>query len=487
MLHNIHNITIVSLGWKRFCLRHRECRRYRHFDYPCSLESPKIKKYVCNPKKIAAHSFYPFIHREQLKRRFAQKDRRIEELPPKVRHICICSHLDRCVYQRYAYLIGKQYDLYAKKHGIDGVAIAYRRLGKSNIDFAKSAMDFIESSSPCLIFVSDFSDFFDRINHKILKERLREICLDKYPEEVSLPADIYAIYKNITRYSFIHQDDIRKVLDEFRDPNSRRLRCFLDGVNFSEFKPFVHKNKKGIGIPQGSPISAMLSNVYMSKFDISLNKIVQDYLHGRYMRYSDDIIIIVPAHTFKEAAQSCRIIISFFRKNREIAKISKSKTKSFFFERGNFTCLNLGQSRTRLVSFLDYLGFRFDGVTRRIKPSSSDRYLHKSRRSAIAAGKQLYKEKDRTKSGIFFKNLYDRYSTCSEKLRVLHPQYKNRSKSNYLTYVRRARDAKALQKDTTSENILAHSKDRLRKFIRIGVKKAQESKMRARLRKVKIG
>lgn len=476
----------MSLSWKRFCLKHRECRRYRHFDYPCSLESSKIRSYVCNPKKIAAHSFYPFVQREQLKKRFAQNDQGIEELPPKVRHICICSHLDRCVYQRYAYLIGKQYELYANKHGINEVAIAYRRLGKSNIDFAKKAMDFIEDSSSCLVFVSDFSDFFDRINHRILKERLREVCLDKYPKERSLPMDIYAIYKNITRYSFIHQDDIGKVLGDCQNLSSKRMRCFLEEVSFSEFKPFVHKNKNMLGIPQGSPISAMLSNIYMSKFDISLKRIVQDHLRGMYMRYSDDIIVIIPATTIKEAAKSCRIITSFFRKNREIAKISKSKTKKFFFENGKFTCLDLFQNGSNLLSCLDYLGFRFDGISRRIKPSSSDRYLHKSRRSAIAAGKQLYKEMNSSESGIFFKNLYDRYSTCSKKARKLHPQYKNRSKRNYLAYVRRARDAKALQNDVTSENILVRSKDRLRKFIQIGIRKAQESKMKARLRKARI-
>ena len=48
-----------------------------------------------------------------------------------------------------------------------------------------------------------------------------------------------------------------------------------------------------IGIPQGSPISGTLANIYMLEID----KIIAEYidnLNGYYIRYSDDFIIIIP-------------------------------------------------------------------------------------------------------------------------------------------------------------------------------------------------
>lgn len=473
-------LVLVKLLWKNFCRTHSEARHYTHFDYPCSLKSKKIRDYVCDPQKIASHSFYPFIHKEQIKRRLNFKGQTPEVLPPKIRHIRYCSHLDRCVFQRYAYLLGKRYDLFVKQKNFNEVAIAYRKLHKCNVEFAQEAMDFIEKSSPCLVFISDFCDFFDRIDHRILKDRLREICLPNFPDQKSLPNDIYAIFKNITRYSSIDQKKIQLILEKKLTIKNKHPRCLLEEFDFSEFKPFVSKNKNSFGIPQGSPISATLSNIYMLKFDRSLNNVVKK-LNGKYLRYSDDILIIIPAGSIKEAAQHQRLIFSFFKKNQNIAKISKKKTRSLYFSDQTFVPLNLDQNKNRPKTFLDYLGFRFTGKIRRIKPASSDRYLHKSRRSAIAAGKQIGRCKIKGQPLFHIKNLYDRYSTCSLKFRKSHPTQKNRSKSNYLTYLRKAYSKGALIQDKTSENILNHSKDRLAKFIRLGTHKVITKKRKARI------
>ena len=55
----------------------------------------------------------------------------------------------------------------------------------------------------------------------------------------------------------------------------------------------VQKNKLPHGIPQGAPISDLIANFYLLEFD----KVMANYAQaqgGRYMRYSDDILLILP-------------------------------------------------------------------------------------------------------------------------------------------------------------------------------------------------
>lgn len=58
------------------------------------------------------------------------------------------------------------------------------------------------------------------------------------------------------------------------------------------------KNKDGTenkvnpyGIPQGSSMSALLSNIYMIPFDLKIKKLAEE-VGGMYRRYSDDIIFV---------------------------------------------------------------------------------------------------------------------------------------------------------------------------------------------------
>ena len=55
----------------------------------------------------------------------------------------------------------------------------------------------------------------------------------------------------------------------------------------------ITRNNKSYGIPQGSPISDVLANIYLLEFD----KLVRDHvekLGGIYTRYSDDILVVAP-------------------------------------------------------------------------------------------------------------------------------------------------------------------------------------------------
>lgn len=65
-------------------------------------------------------------------------------------------------------------------------------------------------------------------------------------------------------------------------PNSETLFVKMDLIK-------THQDSKGI--PQGTPISALLSNIYMVDFDLKAKEII-DRLGGKYYRYCDDMLFI---------------------------------------------------------------------------------------------------------------------------------------------------------------------------------------------------
>lgn len=297
-----------SKEWQIFVDKHGDVKSYAHFDRRTSLRNPKVQEMVCDPQWVSSHGFLPFIQ-------YQDDDGRT---------IYYAAHLDRCIYQRYSFLLNNKYEAYVHSHGFSDAAIAYRsKLGKSNIDFAKQAFDFIKDlnnkDAEALIFVSDFSHFFDNIRHKLLKEKLCKVLGVKRLEH-----DFYQVFKSITKYAYwdwfgiyrirLYSKNraVRMALSEnvpgiskatiknrlkflsYREINaSERV---LAPKLFRDFKrTFMHKHKDGWGIPQGASISSILSNVYM----VDLDQAINDYVlrkNGLYLRYCDDFIIILPFH-----------------------------------------------------------------------------------------------------------------------------------------------------------------------------------------------
>lgn len=458
--------------WRHFIQKHEDKKWYKHFDLPCSLASPSINAYVCNPKFVAQHAYYPFIHKTLVQRKAKKGVRGKIVLVEKLREIFFCSHKDRCIYQRYSFLLSQKYEKYLKKHSLAHVAIAYRSTGKNNIYYSKLAFDNIERYDKCLVFVSDFTSFFDNIDHKILKDNIRKIWFEDNNTKESLPEDIYSIYKQITRYSYINFEDIEPILT--KNGIDKDERFYLRNLKFDSFKEQVRKNKHPYGIPQGSPISAVLSNIYLSEFDRNLHNIISNQINGMYMRYSDDILIVVPVKSIQEAQFFQQRILPYFDIHKHIAHINPQKTHSFYYSDHKFIDLN---SNSR--SHLDYLGFVFDGKSRYVRPKSIGKYLYKSRSKAISAGYQqssrlLRKSNSGYKTAeknIFPIRLYDGFSTCSKRLRSLN-KYPGRNQNNYLTYLRAVEKSQAICGDKTAESILRHSKARIAKFIKVGRLKA---------------
>ncbi len=224
----------ICQTWVDFVKRHNDTKPYAHFDLRVSLSMPSIRKYVMDRHKVVTHSFYPFIHFEKKNSRYGKKG------PKKPRELYYCSHLDRCVYQRYAFLLNYQYNIWACENNIDDVAIAYRdNLGKNNIDFAKDAFNAIRSFPQCFILVGDFTNFFDNLEHQYLKKMMCEVLGVE-----RLPQDYFSVFKNITRFSSWDWKDIVKAAGE--NITERGIRKKINSKDTVLTKEQFQKNKKDI-------------------------------------------------------------------------------------------------------------------------------------------------------------------------------------------------------------------------------------------------
>lgn len=404
--------------WK---IKHNGRRSYAHFDSKVSLD--EVWKYISNPQNVSKHGFYPFIH-YTLK---FEKYNKSEGKALKEREICYSAHIDRLIFQVYGFYLNQIYNAKADKEGISDVAIAYRdNLGKNNIHFAKQAIDFIRKTECSYIIVGDFTKFFDRLDHKYLKKMLKLLL-----NSDELPLDYYAVYKNITKYSMW---DMESILMLNGLPNSvdgiKKLNGLTRVLPLEKFRiyknQYVKRHGEDFGIPQGSAISAILSNIYMLDFDKNLKDYVLDN-KGLYMRYSDDFIIVLPKRNDKEFKKQYEYISGIINSTPRL-ELQQGKTKVFEYnDRTLISCNELVLSGVNNgINLLNYLGFTFDGKVVTIRDKTVTKYHYRMYRKL----KTIVKNKGYSPKGkrISCKNLYEKYSIKGS----------NTGKGNFITYVQRA-------------------------------------------------
>jgi len=372
-------------------------RGYLHFDTPVGIK--KAFKIVTNPKSVSEHSFYPFLSYQINSKKIFKEDGVIK-YKEKKRPIAFASHVDSHI---YAYYCEKLSDLYEKEiqgFNLNEAVLAFRKLGKSNIDFAHQAFMDIKSLGECSAIGFDVSGFFDNLDHDLLKKMWCRLCGFN-----RLPKDHFSVYKSITRFSQVNRNKLYQELGLPLNSVPKELKRICSP---SEFRTIVRggglitTNNEPKGIPQGSPISAFLSNLYMLDFDQKVSAAVEEQ-GGIYYRYCDDMLFIVPTQWRDSIAGMVRTEI---HKLKIDINPKKTEIRDFKFIDGK---LNSEKP-------LQYLGFLFDGKQITIRSSALARYSERMRRGVRLAKKTKIK-KNRIKinngkpaSKLYTKKLYKTYS-----------------------------------------------------------------------------
>lgn len=358
--------------------RHVAC--YAHFDRKISLD--QCWEEISDPEKVRTHSFYPFIH-------YTSKSRRVKDgvrRDPKEREIFYAAHKDGWIYRLYAFKLNEKYNERAFADGIDSVAVAYRNNhpGRNNIDDAYDAIQFIKKCGQCHIMVGDFTHFFDTLSHPYLKERMCDLlgC-------AQLPPDWYAVFKNVTRFSSVELTDLLKFHGIENTAKGReqlnKMKVVLNTEQFHGFRSKIGNKDKRIerrGVPQGSPISAVLANVYMLQADKRLAEYAAA-LNGLYMRYSDDFIMVIPNSTTEEFGRHYAVVQNVISAAGGI-KLKPEKTKTFSYadQRIRNCEAEMFPNKEKGKDVLEFLGFAFDGNKIRLRDKTISRYYNKAYRKA---------------------------------------------------------------------------------------------------------
>lgn len=423
-------------------------KRYPHIGMPL-LQKDKfwVTKYVQNKLKVATHNFYPFIHRRKMVRKYRRKISEdgtrsvLRFATSKPRDLYYANHLDANLYSYYSKLLNEVYNRKLKEYNLDSCVTSYRRIRineqitnsghKSNSDFAAEVFNFIlKNENKNLVAITfDIKAFFDTLNHKRLKKSICNIL-----EVSSLDDDYYNIFKNITNFSFINENQlfnefsneiivksnsglIKKIkIKKRRYMKNQKATAFCNTGDFKKRileknlvinNNFVDSTKTSPrlrGIPQGSPISAVLANIYMLNFDRTIQNYISQ-IGGLYRRYSDDMVIICLPENEDETIKLFQTEISECE-----LEIQPSKTQIFSFTKTNknYTCKQKYKENIFKDKNFEYLGFEFNGTHSFIKSASLSGFYRKMKKSVLKG--IIYSRLDKSQKGLFLSRLYRRFS-----------------------------------------------------------------------------
>lgn len=392
-------------------------RRYLHFDE----RSPRavLEREVSDPERVARWQFLPLLRVVQTTRRVSRKGAaKRPKRKDKVRPICYASHHDAALYATYALDLTERYERILIAEGLTDCVIAFRpACGKCNIHYAHEAFEWIRGHKPCVALAYDVKSFFDTLDHSILKAKWREILGGRFP------SDSFAIYRAISRFSLIDRDI---AYSEFKisrhNPwaNGRRRICTAQQLRERLVDAGkLHVNNGGKGIPQGTPISAVLSNIYMLDFDRAVAAAIRAW-GGLYRRYCDDILCVVPP----EFADQAKELV-----NREIAKVRLAVQPEKLDERTFEAHQTLGKP-------LQYLGLTFDGDRLLLRSSGIARYYGRMRRAAriaLASQRRVAEELGVPVADVPLRR------------RKLNQRYSYAGRRNFISYAHRAADITGAQ------------------------------------------
>jgi RNA-directed DNA polymerase len=386
-------------------------KSYSHFDLPLTFDV--ARSYVSNSDNVARHSFFPFISFEIKQRRYKVELGKAR-IRRKIRPLAYASHLDGYVFAYYAKILSNLYESYIASRGIYNCVIAYRKCIGSNISFAKNIFDTIESRKNCVVICLDIENFFGSIDHEVLKKNWCSVLGVK-----RLPKDHFCVFRAITRYAWVDRHSCYSRLGIVKPKEAPKPLC--SAADFRNLirgakggLKLINTNNNNFGIPQGSQISAFLSNLYMVDFDEGMNRLASQ-IGGFYFRYSDDIIFVCEnkfeSMVQDEAERLLSVLGAQIRINR-----SKTEVSHFSYIGGKLTCDNPVQ----------YLGFTFDGSRRLIRAQTLSKFWRKVVYQTRAAKRRAKEESD--KAGM----------KIPAYKRKIYRKFTHLGKRNFITYASRA-------------------------------------------------
>jgi len=446
-------------------------KKYPHIGRPLTKKKDGawVHSYVTNPENIVKHKFVPLLHRTITQRKYrpdenAQKNqsgkRQRSIKPKKQRQIYFSSHLDSIIYSYYNHILTIAYEDFLNDKPYGHVAVAYRKIplgnGKSgnkcNIEFAFEAFDFIQKNKnrELSIIVADITSFFDNLDHRLLHSQWKRILKTN-----NLREDHYAIFKNLVAKKYVNENELFKrfkhklVVERFKphDTSEKELKrkhvkkiynlrhekvvafCYTDEF-FDEAtdlirvdKPYKNtiRNNQGKeeirGIPQGTPISATLANVYMLDFDERVYEAASDISkNAYYQRYSDDLIIICD----RKDEDYFYDLVRYEVEEKAKLDIQPKKTKIYRYGLNKDSEFKGGivvDGKVNLNKQLEYLGFTYDGYKVRVKAAGFSKFYRTMKRS-FKRGAHFAKKAHIPSDSLFETRLYKRFTHLGSKRRL---------------------------------------------------------------------
>lgn len=464
---------------------------YLHFDK--ALGRQEAEAYVTKPQNIIKHKYSPLIHYGKVSRKVS-RNKETEKLykagmgpkphlqvKSKTRNIFYTSHVDGYIYSYYAHSLQNAYERFLIDHHLTDNVIAYRAVKKNGIKFCNShfaheAFDFVRSTKGCHVLCFDISKFFDRLSPAILKKKWEQIL-----NKDRLPDDHFSVYSSLINFHYVDELDlVRSFRNRFKkNPRQHALIKESGGslqnriCDYKELRQITEKYKERkeqfiksgkvadvIGVPQGTAISGLLSNIFMIDFDLGIKKKIEE-LGGFYRRYSDDIFLVVPPTvSFEEInqfvtnqlAKSCGDDVKV--NNDKTEKNTYQQTKSGLFEVVN----EKGKSR------IQYLGFHFDGQNVYIRNSS----ISKDRGNTIYALGKFKKRGSNINTLGIYKERSARKVTPSNQIK----------KKGFVYYASRAANIHAGSKKTILAQIKKNDKFIAKVIVREKLIKRRQGKGR---------
>ena len=431
-------------------VRHWYSRKpYLHFDVPLTRE--QAERLVADPCRVATHAFYPFLKYNLVTprmRKTSSSANRPYEPDNKIRPISYPAHKDGYIFSYYKSCLEENYEQWINEHGLGEAVTAFRTVGEDNVSLAQRAFKYVTANPNHSIVVSDVDSFFPKISHSVLKNIWAELLrVDRLPE------DHFAVYKAITRYSEVER---HKAYNAFRIPINTQLKhdreriCTPGQFRAKIAGKLTRRNPglaDGIGIPQGSSLSPLLSNMYMAKFDLSIRDWIKS-TGGLYWRYCDDILVVAPVPSNE--------IIEHLDKGLSSARLQRNEKKTHCY-----SPKSISSQRP-----LQYLGFMFDGYNITVRPSSLHRFHRKLKTAIRVARHRRKRESDASSAQAPLRKqaLYNMYSDRPRRGAKIVATMKNRRyRGNFTHYLARA--AQKMNSDRIAKQrkrVLKRFRDRIR-------------------------